>query len=205
MEYCPHCSARLSREDLRKCPYCKKNLDLNDWMAVVQPGETSEINTNAKRKIWFRENSSKIIPVLTLIAGFILGAILLYGYAQIQFTDEKTEFNNQISQLKNTILQNEENAATEKSELQNKLVKKDEIIDLLTEQNATLSSIINFTRRLARNSTITPNSPNEADYFKRNFRYLRNQYIKHTEALSETEYQQKSTPNLITVPQIIAE
>ena len=167
MDYCPHCSAALTRENLKKCPYCKKNIDIDDIAAVVEPGESSEKNKDAIRKIWFREHSSKIIPVITLIIGFIAGALLLYSYAQIQFSNERADYKDQISQLNETISQKDANAGSNKTEFENSLKSKDEVISILAEQRDILANIINFTRRMSRNSTITPNTPNEADYFNR--------------------------------------
>ncbi len=103
MEYCPHCSSALSKENFKKCPYCKKNIDMGDIAAVVEPGESSEKNKDAIRKIWFREHSSKIIPVITLIIGFVVGAVLLYSYAQLQFSNERSDYQNNITQLNKTI------------------------------------------------------------------------------------------------------
>ena len=58
---------------------------------------------------------------------------------------------------------------------------------------------------MSRNSTITPTTANEADYFKRNFSYLANQFNKQTEALENSEFQLSKTYNLQTMPQIIGE
>ena len=78
---------------------------MDDIAAVVEPGESSEKNKDAMRKIWLREHSSKIIPIITLIIGFVIGAILLYSYAQIQFTNERSEYQETIANLNNTISQ----------------------------------------------------------------------------------------------------
>ena len=205
MDYCPHCSAALTRENLKKCPYCKKNIDIDDIAAVVEPGESSEKNKDAIRKIWFREHSSKIIPVITLIIGFIAGAILLYSYAQIQFANERSEYKDQISQLNETISQKDANAGSNKTEFENRLKSKDEVIAILAEQRDILANIINFTRRMSRNSTITPTTPNEADYFNRNFRYLESQFAKQQEALEASEFNSDKQFNLETMPQISGE
>ena len=205
MDYCPHCSAALTRENLKKCPYCKKNIDIDDIAAVVEPGESSEKNKDAIRKIWFREHSSKIIPVITLIIGFIAGALLLYSYAQIQFSNERADYKDQISQLNETISQKDANAGSNKTEFENSLKSKDEVISILAEQRDILANIINFTRRMSRNSTITPNTPNEADYFNRNFRYLESQFAKQQEALEVSEFNSDKQFNLETMPQISGE
>lgn len=205
MEYCPHCSAALSKENLKKCPYCKKNIDMDDWAAVLEPGESSEKNKDAIRKIWFREHSSKIIPVITLMVGFIIGAILLYSYAQLQFANEKSEYQNTISTLNETISQKDANAGNEKTGFENIIKNKDGIISILAEQKDILANIINFTRRMSRNSTITPTTANEADYFKRNFSYLANQFNKQKEALEQTEFKSTKDYNLKTMPQITGE
>ena len=205
MEYCPHCSSALSKENLKKCPYCKKNIDMDDIAAVVEPGESSEKNKDAIRKIWFREHSSKIIPVITLIVGFIIGAILLYSYAQLQFANERSEYKNSIANLNETITQKDASAGNEKSGYENIIKSKDEVISILAEQKDILTNIINFTRRMSKNSTITPTTANEADYFKRNFIYLSNQFNKQKEALEQTEFKPTKAYNLQTMPQIIGE
>ena len=205
MEYCPHCSAALAKENLKKCPYCKKNIDMHDIVAVVEPSESSEKNRNALRKIWFREHSSKIIPLITLIIGFIVGGILLYSYAQLQFANQKSEFEKSIAQLNETISQKDANAGNKKSEYDMKLKSKDDVITILAEQRDILANIINFTRRMSRNSTITPTTPTEADYFKRNFTYLANQFNKQKEALDNSEFQSTKQFNLETIPQITSE
>jgi hypothetical protein len=202
MEYCPHCSSTLSRENLKKCPYCKKNIDMNDLAAVVEPGESSERNKDAIRRIWFREHSSKIIPIITLIAGLLIGAILLYSYAQIQFSNERSEYQNTIAELKKTISEKDANAGSEKTDYENKLKSKDNVISILAEQKEILANIINFTRRMSNNSTITPTTANEADYFKRNFAYLLSQFNKQSDALEATEFKSSKTYNLETMPQI---
>lgn len=205
MEYCPHCSSALTRENLKKCPYCKKNIDMDDIAAVVEPGESSKKNKDAIRKIWLREHSSKIIPVITLIIGFIIGSILLYSYAQLQFANERSGLQNTIANLNNTIAQKDAKAGNQKSETENIIKGKDEVISILSEQKNILANIINFTRRMSRNSTITPTTANEADYFKRNFAYLANQFKKQSDALEQTELKSTKEYNLQTIPQIIGE
>jgi hypothetical protein len=205
MSYCPHCSASLLKENLKKCPVCKKNINMKDMIAVVKPGETSEKNKDAIRKIWFREHSAKIIPVITLIFGLLIGAILLYSYIQLQFINEKSEYQSTITQLQDIISQKDSNAGDEKTAYENKLKIKDEIISILAEQKNILSNIINFTRRMSRNSTITPTIPNEVDYFKRNFIYLQNQYLKQEQLLVDIQYQDTSKYNLMTIPQLFEE
>lgn len=205
MEYCPHCSAALSKESLKKCPYCKKNIDMFDLAAVVEPGKTSEKNKEAIRKIWFREHSSKIIPIITLIIGFVIGAILLYSYAQIQFVNEKSEYQEEIAKLKETISQKDVNAGDQKTGYETIIKSKDQIISILAEQRNLISNIINFTRRMSRNSTITPTTPGEADYFKRNFSYLVNQFNKQNDELEKTEFEAKKSFNLETIPQVTGE
>lgn len=205
MEYCPNCSAALSKENIKKCPYCKKNIDMDDWAAVVEPGESSEKNKDAIRKMWFREHSSKIIPVITLVVGFIIGAISLYSYAQLQFANEKSEYQNTISTLNETISQKDANAGNEKKGFENIIKNKDGVISILAEQKDILANIINFTRRMSRNSTITPTTANEADYFKRNFSYLASQFNKQKETLDQTEFKSTKDYNLKTMPQITGE
>jgi len=205
MEYCPHCSSALLKENLKKCPYCNKNIDMHDIAAVVEPGESSNKNKDAMRKIWFREHSSKIIPVITLIIGFVVGGILIYSYAQLQFANERSEYENSIVQLNETISQKDANAGNDKSEFDIKIKSKEAVITILSEQRDLLASIINFTRRMSRNSAITPTTSNEADYFKRNFAYLVSQFSKQQEALDKSEFKSAKQYNLETLPQITGE
>ncbi len=205
MKYCPHCSGELNKDTFKKCPYCKKNLDMDDLASLVKPGETSDLNKEAKRKIWLREHSSTIVPFLTLLAGFIIGSILLFFFMQYQFSEAKSEFEIQIAELENVISKKNLASGNEKSNYEEELNKKIEIINILTQQNETLAGVINFTRRLSRNSTITPNTQNEIDFFKRNIRYLQNQYTKQKESLDATEYKGSKERNLVSIPQLFEE
>ena len=81
--------------------------------------------------------------------------------------------------------------------------EKDVIINSLTEQNNLFSRIIAFTSRLARNSTITPASPQDIDYFQRNIRYLQNQFNQEQEKLAETSYESPGNYNLTPIPQLL--
>jgi hypothetical protein len=63
--------------------------------------------------------------------------------------------------------------------------------------------MITFTSRLARNSTITPNSPQDIDYFQRNIRYLQSLFNQEQEKLMETTYDSTRTYNLTPVPQFL--
>lgn len=178
---------------------------MEDWASLVKPGETSELNKDAKRKIWFREHSSTIIPILTLLAGFIMGAIILIFVMQIRFSSKISEYELTISELEKVVSQKEMESGNEKSIFEEKLSKKDEIINLLTQQNETMGNAINFTRRLSRNSTITPNSPDEVEFFKRNIRYLQSQYEKQKELLDTADFQQSKSFNLLSIPQLFEE
>jgi hypothetical protein len=63
--------------------------------------------------------------------------------------------------------------------------------------------MIAFTSRLARNSTITPTSPQDIDYFQRNIRYLQNLFNQEQEKLAETSYETPGSFNLIPIPQLL--
>jgi len=203
MEYCPYCSVRLPKDNYKKCPFCKKSLDMQDLESVIEPGTTTEKDKQALRRIWLREHSSTFIPILTLITGFIVGAIIIYSYAQIQISGERADYENQISELKAVVAQKDSLASTQKGGLEAQLTKQTKIIELLEVQKSTLRSIITLTRRIARASTITPNSEQEVDYFIRNVNYHKSQYDDLLESLTNLGYKHANDFILGTIPQIL--
>ena len=204
MKYCPYCSEALSKS-VKICPNCKKSLDFDVMGELYEEGGTSRVSKRAKKKIWFKEHSHIIMPFITLLIGFAIGAVLLYGFAQLQFTAERSDYENQITQLQEQINKNESAAGNAQSGFKQKLQAKDKIIKILAEQQKIMSGIINFTRRLAQNSTISPNSIEQSTYFQRNFRYLKKQFETQQEKLKAAGYSPIKSYDLKTVPRLLEE
>ncbi len=202
MEYCPYCAEPLSKPS-KICPHCRKSLDTDLLKQIYEPGKTSKLNKKLLMKKWYREKVYIIFPIITLIVGFIIGALLFYGFAQVQFVNERAEFQGRISELQKTIEEMDISSGNVKQDLENKIIDKDEIISILTEQNAILNRVIVFTRRLATNSTITPNTQEEADYYRRNCLYLINLFNEQQEKLTQTEYTVNQDFNLRSLPQFL--
>jgi len=204
MKYCPYCSESIS-ENVEICPVCKKTIDLKVIGRLFEPGETSEVDKNVKRKIWFKENAIKIIPVITLVVGLIIGAAVIFFYSQQHFASEIENYENQIGTLQEEIRQKETNASNAASSLQSQLRDKDRIIEIIGEQKEILSRIINFTRSLSQNSVITANTPEDATNYRRNVLYLRNQFNDQQTQLANTGFTPINTYDLITIPQLIVQ
>lgn len=202
MTYCPHCSAQLPKP-MKICPFCKRTVDLDLISSVYKPGESSDIQKKIKRKIWFREKLIIILPIFTLAVGFFIGLIVMFVYDEIKFTSTREEYEGRISTMQSTLSEHDQNAANSQIELQQKLSEKDLIITTLSEQNKIFSQIIAFTNRLARNSTITPSSPQDIDYFQRNIRYLQNLFSQQQETLQGTSYTPPDSYNLVPIPQLL--
>ncbi|HIE53347.1 MAG TPA: hypothetical protein EYP85_16465, partial [Armatimonadetes bacterium] len=154
MEYCPYCSNPLT-EGASTCPHCKKSLDLSLIAHLYESGESSHINKAALRKIWYKEHRHIVLPVIFFLIGVFAGASGIYGFAQLQFQNERTELKSRITQLQDQIKQNQNAASQAKSGLEERLKEKDTIIKLLNEQKKLMGQAMAFTRRLARNSTIS--------------------------------------------------
>lgn len=204
MRYCPYCSAPVS-ENAQTCHECKHSLDFNTLADVLESGEDSQVNKNAIRKIWFKEHAIYIWPAITLIIGFIAGGIILYLVALGQFASEKESLNSEITKLKSEISNISSNSQDVQSGFQDQLKAKDQIISILTDQRTSLTRIINFTRRMAQNSLITPNNADEAGNFQRNFRYLERQFTQQQDQLNETTFKDNQNFNLETLPQFLEE
>ncbi len=202
MKYCPYC-AELIPEDVKVCPNCKKSLDFDALKEMYISQDSSNINKQIKRKLWYKEHSHIIFPIITTIIGFVAGAILLYGYAQVQFAGQKSEYKDKIAQLEKTISSKESAASNAESEYENRLKAKDNVISILAEMNDIYSRLIYFTSRLSNASTITPNTPDDADFYTRNTKYLINLFNAEEEKLKDTEFKSDKTYNLVTVPQLI--
>ena len=204
MSYCPHCSELLTKP-VKICPYCKKTVDINLYSQLVEPGESSGKSKKIVRKIWIREHANIILPAITLIIGVIIGAILLYSYGEIKFASERSDYEERIVQLENEIQQKEQVANNSSKGFQDQLDKKDQIITIISEQKDILGRIINFTKRFSTNSTITPNSEQEVDFFQRNVIYLNRQFETQQEKLKETGFTPINSYNLLPIPQFLAQ
>jgi hypothetical protein len=202
MTYCPHCSEKLPKPT-KICPYCKRTVDLGLISSVYTPGDSSDIQRKMKRKIWFREKLIIILPVIFLAIGLIAGAIAMFVYDEIRFASTRTDYEDQIASLQSTIEDREQNAASSQLELNQIVTEKELIITSLTEQNQIFSRMISFTSRLAKASTITPNSPQDIDYFQRNIRYLQNLFNQEQEKLGQTSYKSPDSFNLTPIPQLL--
>jgi len=202
MTYCPHCSEQLPKPT-KICPFCKRTVDLGLISSVYKPGESSNIQRKVKRKIWFREKLIIILPIITLAIGLVAGAIAMFVYDEARFISTRNDYEEQITSLQATIEERDQNAASSQLESNQILAEKDLIITTLTEQNQIFSRMVAFTSRLARNSTITPNTPQDIDYFQRNIRYLQNLFNQEQEKLAETSYELPGSYNLIPIPQLL--
>ncbi len=204
MEYCPFCSGELSKP-VKVCPHCKKSLDMDMYQAIFKPGESSELNKKARRSLWFKENSRFIFPFIFLVVGLLAGSAGMFGYAALHFKSKQNALDKEIVQLKTQISQNKQSAGATSDSLDQFIAQQDTVIQILAEENKLIRQIITFTRRLSRNSSIVPNIPNEAAYFKRNFRYLKNQYEAQQQKLAETFYTPEKSYNLETIPDLLQE
>ncbi len=202
MEYCPYCAGPISKPS-KICPHCRKSLDTALLKQIYEPGKTSKLNKKLLMKVWYREKSYIIFPIITMIVGFAIGALLFYGFAQVQFVNERVEYQGRISELQKTIEDMDISSGNVKQDLESKIIDKDEIISILTEQNDILNRVIIFTRRLATNSTITPNTQEDANYYRRNCLYLINLFNEQQEKLTQTEYAVNQDFNLQSLPQFL--
>ena len=202
MAYCPHCSEELPKP-VKVCPFCNKTIDLNLLSSMYKPGETSEMDKKIRRKIWFKEKLLIILPLLALIIGLAAGAAAMLVFMEIQFASSREGYEEKIAALQNEIEKQRQSVASSNQEMNDVIAEKDKIIRSLTEQNSIFSRMVAFTNRLARNSTITPNSPQDIDYYQRNIRYLQSLFEQEQEKLKETSYQSEDTYNLIPVPQFL--
>lgn len=201
MNYCPYCATQLTKAS-KVCPNCKKVLDFDLLSEIYSSGKGSDINKQLLKQKWLKERAHIIIPLISLLVGFFIGGMLAYAYAQGEFAAERTDYRDKISGLQSTVANKDSAVSNSVEEFQTQLSLKDDIIAVLSEQKKTLISITSFTRRLARNSTITPNSADESDYYKRNISYLKGQFEKQQESLIETRYTTQGPDDVITVPQL---
>ena len=202
MSYCPYCSAPLNRKS-NICPECKKVLDVELLGDLYQADGSSGINSKARRRIWFRENALIIMPILTLVIGLVSGVILTFSYLQIAFQSERSDYDDQITELNKTISANKAAASSSSQDLQVQLAGKDSVITILEEQLDIMGRSITFTNRLARNSVITPNSADEADFYRRNIIYLDRQFKDQADILEKTSHTARRTYSVIALPDLI--
>ena len=202
MAYCPHCSEALPKP-VKVCPFCHKTIDVNLLSSMYEPGESSEVDKQVRRKIWFREKLLIILPLLALLIGLAGGAAAMLIVMEIQFASSREGYEDQIASLQKEIAKQQQSVASSNQEMNEIIAEKDRIIASLTEQNSIFSRMVAFTNRLARNSTITPNSPQDIDYYQRNIRYLQSLFEQEQEKLKETSYKSEETYNLIPVPQLL--
>ena len=85
MQYCYHCSEPISKP-AKICPHCKRTMDMSAFESLLAEHESSHLSKKSLRRIWRREHSYLFWPFLTLVIGFIIGGILTYGFAQLQFS-----------------------------------------------------------------------------------------------------------------------
>jgi len=204
MEYCPYCAEKIYKPS-KICPNCKKSLDMDLLQEMYDTGKRDQVNKKIRKKIWFKEHNYIIFPIITLFIGFLVGAAILYSVGQINFANERMGYEDEISNLQQVIEQKDKAAGGANADYQKVLAEKDEIISILTNQKENLSKIIRFTNRLARNSTITPKTMKESDYFIRNFRYLEKQFKNQEEKLKDIGYNPIKSYDLNPIPQLTAD
>ena len=202
MEYCPFCSGPLTKP-ARICPHCNKAIELNIYQSVFSPGESTDPNKKARRKLWFAEHARFILPGLFLVLGLIIGVVFMFGYATLHFQFKENRYEAEIAKLNQNLDQAGGQTQVVQDSLNSQIASQDSIIQILAEQKNLMRQVIAFTRRMANNSTITPGTTNEADYFRRNFRYLERQYNTQHDNLSQTEYLPENLPNLETMPALL--
>lgn len=204
MRYCPYCSEPVS-EKAKTCHNCKAVLEMELLAELFESVDESEMKKSVIRKIKFKERLRFVWPVVTFIAGFLVGGLLLYLAALTQFSMERKDFNVQIDSLTKQIADLNASAINAQSGLKGQLAAKNNIIDILSKQRITLSRIINFTRVFAVNSIITPNSEGDIASFRNNFIYLKNQFENQQEELDNTAFGVSSPLNLKTIPKFLDE
>lgn len=204
MEYCPFCSGELVKP-VKICPHCKKSLDMDIYQAIFKPGASSKLNKKARRSLWFKENSRFIFPVIFLAIGLLAGSAGMFGFAALHFQSTQNALDQEIVALKTQVKQIEQHTGAASDSLEHFIKQQNTVIQLLAEENKLVRQIITFTRRLSRNSSIVPNTQNEAVYFRRNFRYLNSQYEAQQQKLANTFYKPEENYNLETIPELLQE
>lgn len=204
MEYCPYCSGPLSRP-AKVCPHCKKSLDLQTYQSIFKPGETTKTNKKALRRLWFKEHSRFLIPLLFLVIGLAVGAAAMFGYSALHFQLKQNSMEQEIAALNSRLQEAGANISAVSDSLNASIMARDTVVRVLTEKNKLLRQIIAFTRRMAKNSQIQPHSEREANYFRRNFKYLEKQYEGQRQKQDATYFKAPKKPNLKTIPKLLEE
>jgi uncharacterized membrane-anchored protein YhcB (DUF1043 family) len=155
--------------------------------------------------MWFKENATFILPILTLLVGIAVGALAMFIFDQAYFAATRVDFETRIAELENTISQQQSQANNSAIAFESRLQSKDQVITILSEELNIIGRVLNFTNRLARNSVITVNTPEEEDYYKRNIVYLNTQFSQQEEQLKEAEFQQERNFSLLVIPQLFGE
>ncbi len=203
MHYCPYCSEPINA-GAKSCPHCKRSLELELIQQLYQGNmESSHIDPRIKRKMWFHERRIIFYPLITLIIGLIAGGILIYGYAQAGFAAERDEHAAVVEKLQAEIDGLKQAQGNARSGYEAQLADKETLIELLTKERDTMGRIIYFTRRMARNSTITPNSEAEVTRFKNNLNYLQKLFDGYQEKLKSKNFEAYKDFNLKTLPMFL--
>ncbi len=202
MEYCPFCSGPLNNP-AKVCPHCKKALDLHIYQSVFEPGETTKTNKKALRRLWFKEHSRFLMPLLFLVIGLAVGAAVMFGYSAIHFQLKQNSLEQEITTLNSRLKESGTNTTALSDSLNTFILARDTVVQILKEKNKLLRQIIVFTRRMANNSLVQPHSENETNYFRRNFKYLEKQYEAQRQKQNETYFKAPKKPNLKTIPKLL--
>ncbi len=204
MEYCPFCSGPLSRP-AKVCPHCKKSLDLQAYQSVFEPGETTKTNKKAQRRLWFKEHSRFLFPLLFLVIGLAAGAIGMFTYSALHFQMKQNSLEQEITTLNSRLQEAGANTTAVSDSLNASILARETVVQILAEKNKLLRQIIVFTRRMTNKSQLTPQSENEANYFRRNFKYLEKQYEAQRQKQEATYFKAPKKPNLKTIPKLLGE
>jgi len=167
--------------------------------------DTTAKNKRALRKLWFKEHKRILFPLFFLIIGLVAGAVLSFGYAQIHFSHRQAQYEQNIQNLGAQISSLQKTAAAYADSVGIFTQKQDSVIQLLRIQEGNLRKIITFTRRLVTNSTITPKSIDQQEYFRRNVRYLIRLYDQNFQKLQKMGVSVPANYNLKTIPDFLNE
>ena len=203
MMYCYHCTARLSRQ-FDVCPHCNKTLDIDTLKTLYDTDSGRDVKRIARLRIWLKEHQRNLLPILTCAGGILLGIVFWWGKAEIRVARQTVQYQGEIATLTSRIAEMESDNQDNLAGLQSQVQGKDSLITCLESQKETLASLIDFTRRLARSAEITPQSQEEADFYRRNSLYLIHEFNKQQEALIALGYGSAKDLNLETIPQLLS-
>ena len=202
MMYCYHCTTRLSKS-FDVCPHCNKTLDTATLKTLYDTGSGRDVKRGAAFKIWLKEHNRIILPFLTFAIGVVAGIAIWLGYAKGEIASESAGYQTQIASLQSRITELEGSNEESMAGFTSQMAQKDSVISQLKNQRQTLANLITFTRRLTRSAQITPQSPQESDYYRRNSLYLINEFNKQQEALISLGDSNDNEYNLETIPQLL--